>query len=224
MSSNDLIYESYWKRKQLIKNEYPFFPVVRYWYTTSDMIPAENNQMIIKSVRDKSSLLDVGAGDLRIKDMIEQNGYQGEYHTQDIGGEYKYTYQSLDEIERQYGAIVCLDVLEHLQLGDGLAYLKRLKDLLEPGGVLVIQTPNALCIRDPIGWDMTHVQTYNAQDLWSYLRVIGLDVEGYRVTFGTTPRTLYERFKERVRVDLNRLLRTDHAENLMMFARRPLAG
>jgi 2-polyprenyl-3-methyl-5-hydroxy-6-metoxy-1,4-benzoquinol methylase len=152
---------------------------VRRWWDTEDLCEIE--RVYFDAVRGAERLLDVGAGDLRIMRKLQRAGFRGEYHTQDVGSEGAYTYRSLDEVRGQYGAIVCLDVIEHLELREGLTMLKTMISRLSPGGVLVVQTPNAAYIPDPRSWDMTHVQTYNAGDLWAWLQCEGLEVEIYRV-------------------------------------------
>jgi len=152
---------------------------VRRWWETEELCEIE--RVYFDVVRGAERLLDVGAGDLRIMRKLQRAGFRGEYHTQDVGSEGAYTYRSLDEVRGQYGAILCLDVIEHLELREGLTMLKKMISLLSPGGVLVLQTPNAAYIPDPRSWDMTHVQTYNAGDLWAWLKCEGLETEIYRV-------------------------------------------
>ncbi len=174
----DPAYETYWKRKEMLRKGVPSFPVRR-WWETDDLCEIEG--VYFDAIRDAPSLLDVGAGDLRIMRKLQRAGFRGEYHTQDVGAEGAHTYHSLDEVRRQYGAVLCLDVLEHIELREGLSTMKRMISLLSPGGVLVIQTPNASYLPDPRSWDMTHVQTYNAGDLWAYLTCEGLHASMYRV-------------------------------------------
>jgi len=152
---------------------------VRRWWETDGLCEIE--KVYFEAVREARSLLDVGAGDLRIMRKLQAAGYRGEYHTQDVGSERTYTYRDLDEVKRKYGAILCLDVIEHLPLQEGLGMVRAMIALLEPGGALVIQTPNAAYIPDPRSWDMTHVHLYNAGDLWAWLTCEGLEVSLYRV-------------------------------------------
>ena len=137
--------------------------------------------MYFDAIRGSLSLLDVGAGDLRIMRKFQAAGFRGEYHTQDIGAEGAYTYRDLEEVPRRYGAILCLDVIEHLPLREGLTMVRKMISLLTPGGVVIVQTPNAAYLPDPRSWDMTHLHVYNAGDLWAYLTCEGLDVQLYRV-------------------------------------------
>lgn len=59
------------------------FPVLRWWETTG---LCDSEQVIFDAIRTSPSLLDIGAGDLRIMRKLQAAGYRGEHHTQDIGG------------------------------------------------------------------------------------------------------------------------------------------
>jgi hypothetical protein len=213
------VYRDYWRRKRLLDQGPPRFPLRRWWESEG---LCDIEQVCFEAVRGAASLLDVGAGDLRIRRKLQAAGYTGEYHTQDVGREYDHTYASLAEVDRHYDAIMCLDVLEHLPLEEGLATLDRLVKLLNPGGRLVIQTPNARCIRSPLAWDMTHVHLYNLDDLWAYLTAAGLDSQGFRVAFGRPPRSpvAWVRFALATFVT-SRVLGADFADNVVLIARRP---
>jgi hypothetical protein len=215
-------YRNYWKRKRLLAQGPPRFPLRR-WWETENLCDIE--QGCFDAIRDAPSLLDVGAGDLRIKRKLQAAGYAGEYHTQDVGPEHHHTYGTLAEVDRRYDAILCLDVLEHCPLDEGLGMLDRLVELLSPGGTLVIQTPNARCIRSPLAWDMTHLHLYNLDDLWAYLSAAGLEVRGFRVVFGGPPRSplAWARYAAAAFVT-TRLLGADFADNVVLIARRPPAA
>lgn len=210
-------YRTYWQRKEMLRRERPAFPVRR-WWDTDGLCDIE--QVYFAAVQSASSLLDVGAGDLRVMRKLQRAGYRGLYHTQDIGAEGQYTYRDLAEVTRPYGAILCLDVLEHLDLAAGLTLLDRMVTLLEPGGVLVIQTPNAAYLPDPRSWDMTHVQIYNLPDLHAYLVCEGLRVEGYRVVHGAHRPGPVRRLKQAVTGYVKtKILGCDTANNIALVAR-----
>lgn len=150
-------------------------------------------------------------------------GYRGEYHTQDVGAEGVHTYRDLDGVRRPYGGILCLDVLEHLPLSEGLTMVRRMIELLEPGGVLVIQTPNAAYIPDPRSWDMTHLHTYNAGDLWAFLKCEGLDAEVYRVALrDRNPGPVVSARLAITDYVKLKILGCDFANNIAAIARKPL--
>lgn len=211
-------YETYWKRKELLKRSFPSFPVRRWWETDG---LCEIERVYFDAVRDAPSLLDVGAGDLRVMRKLQAAGYRGEYHTQDIGDGGPWTYSDLSEVRRPYGAILCLDVLEHLPLADGVALLKRMVALLSPGGALVIQTPNAAYLPEPRSWDMTHVHTYAVHDLWAWCTCEGLEPQGYRVVLGPEREGLVAATRSAIqRWAKLKLLGCDFANNVAVIARR----
>ncbi len=168
---DNLVYLNYWKIKELLKSGNPTFPLHR-WWVSSELCEVE--QVFFNQVKNRDTLLDVGAGDLSIMQKFQKAGYSGQYHTQDIGKEFQYNYTNLDQINHQYAAILCLDVIEHSQLPEGLAMIHKLINLLAPDGVLIIQTPNRRCVRSPLISDMTHLHCYNLPDLWAYLTSMDL--------------------------------------------------
>lgn len=216
-------YGTYWERKRLLAGPVPHFPLRRWW---PDQGLCDIEQVYFEAVKGATRLLDVGAGDLRIMKKFQAAGFTGEYHTQDIGTEYAYTFADLSEVTSQYGAIICLDVIEHLPLEPGLDLIARMSDLLAPGGVLILQTPNGRCVRNPLGWDMTHVQLYNLTDLWAFARTLGLDAAGFRVEFQSgARRSLWNRFKGSLgKFVITWSLGADYADNIALIARKPPGG
>ncbi|CAN5169596.1 hypothetical protein BH11PLA2_BH11PLA2_26690 [soil metagenome] len=215
---DDPVYDNYWKRKQLLNTGAPPFPV-RKWWSTPDLCEIE--QAYFEPIRVARRVLDVGAGDLRVKDKFVKAGYAGVYHTQDIGGEYEHTYRTLDDVTTLYDAIICFDVIEHLPLRDALAMIRRMVELLDVGGTLLLQTPNAKCIRSPYSWDMTHLHTFNLPDLWAYLTAMDLDVVGYRIWFsGPRDGIVTKGFKFLGKLLVTRFLGADYADNIALLAKR----
>ncbi len=209
-------YARFWNRKQLAA-EAPRFPVVRWWQTDG---LSQIEAIYFDAIRNAASLLDIGAGDLRIQKKFRAAGYSGLYETVDPGIEHRHTYTSLELVARKYEAILCLDVIEHLPLTEGLDLLHRMTDLLAPGGVLVLQTPNARCVRNPMSWDMTHLHCYNARDLWSYLTHLGYTVTGYRIEFRPAKLSLAASISSVIsKIVIVQLLGCDYADNLGFVAR-----
>lgn len=87
-------YKNYWKRKRMLSAEPPAFPAIR-WHPSEGLCDSE--RIIFDSIREASSLLDVGAGDLRVMRKFLAAGFAGTYHTRDIGTEFAYTYQNINK-------------------------------------------------------------------------------------------------------------------------------
>jgi hypothetical protein len=218
-TSGDPVYGKYWKRKKLLVAGAPEFPI-RWWWQEEDAL-CDIEQVYFDAIRHATTLLDVGAGDLRMMRRLQRAGFAGRYDTQDIGTEYPYTFQSLEEVTGTYDAILCLDVIEHLPLREGLGLLLTLVGLLAKGGTLIVQTPNAHCVRDPLGWDMTHLHCYSAPDLWAFFTSHGLPTDAWRVVFRTRDLTLSSRLRFMVQRMTTRILRSDYADNIAVIARKP---
>jgi hypothetical protein len=217
--NTEILYRDYWRRKQLLANSVPPFPLRR-WWPSAGLCDVE--QVCFDAIRGAAELLDVGAGDLRVQRKFQAAGFKGRYDTLDIGGEFSYTYHDLEEVHDSYDAILCFDVIEHLPLDEGLGLLEGMANRLRPGGTLIVQTPNARCIRHPLSTDMTHRQVYNGGDLWSFLTCLGLTVQGFRVVFGRPRFFLWRLLTELPsRYFITRVLGCDYADNLLMLARKP---
>jgi hypothetical protein len=216
--NTNLVYLNYWQRKEILKTADPKYSVLRWWRSVG---LSEVEKVIFDRVKNKDSILDVGAGDLQIKSKFQVAGYTGEYHTQDIGEEFIYDYKSLDEINRKYLAILCLDVIEHLTIDDGLALLHQLSSLLAPGGVMIVQTPNGRCIRNPLISDMTHLHCYNLPDLWAYLTCMKMKVEGFRVVLGSENSGYIQKILAIVsKYVITRIIGLDYADNIIVIAHK----
>lgn len=219
---SDPAYRNYWERKRLRAGPLPHF-ARRWWWDSEGLCDIE--RVYFSAIEHAATVLDVGAGDLRVRDKLVAAGYAGTYHTQDIGGEFRHTYADLAEVDRAYDAILCLDVIEHLILSDGLSMLERLVALLAPGGTLVVQTPNARCVRQPLSWDMTHLHCYNLEDLWAWFTARGLQATGYRVVFVPARRPLWWRVRHTASAFvITRLLGADYADNIALVVRKPGAA
>lgn len=104
----DLRYRDYWRRKDLLAKSVPHFPVRR-WWGSAELCDIEG--VYFEAIRQSPEVLDVGAGDLRMMKRMQAAGYRGTWHNQDIGTEFAYDYARIEDVTRQYGAVLCLDVI-----------------------------------------------------------------------------------------------------------------
>ena len=95
----------------------------------------------------RGRMLEVGCGHGLLLDEARRRGWAVEglelanasrEHARSLGLEVRD--QTLEEAEGVYGAVVLADVLEHLD--DPVAALRQIADLLAPGGVTLIVTPD----------------------------------------------------------------------------------
>lgn len=209
----DPVYARYWERKRLLSS-CPHFPVI----TCSGRFDGSVLQTVSQAIRNAQSLLDIGAGNLAMRDALRRDGYRGDYATLDVGEEFQHDYASLDEVRSSFDAVLLMDVLEHVPLAIGLDMLERAARLLNPKGVLILQTPNGRCVRSPFTSDMTHVQSYNLPDLWAHVSAMGLEARGYRVAFSGRGDWASRARALPARWVITRLLGLDYADNILLVA------
>lgn len=163
----------------------PEFGRSRWWNDPWELCDIE--RIYSKAVREARTVLDVGCGDgSRAGRLTGGRVHPPDIHTVDRDESVPAMFRDLklaDEVGVNYEAILCLDVIEHVPLDEGLRMIERMADMLATGGVLVLETGNASYIPEPKSWDMTHVHSYNLQDLWAHLTYLGLHVAGYKIAY-----------------------------------------
>jgi SAM-dependent methyltransferase len=101
----------------------------------------------------------------------------------DIERSRSFDYYSISEITETFDAIIMREVIEHLPRPVLYEYLQRIETILEPGGTLVVTTPNPWAL----SWvfaDYTHISPWPPADLYGVLRWYGFSsVEIYRIVW-----------------------------------------
>lgn len=195
-------------------------PVIRFWKETEGL--ADYERLIFGSISGRRTVLDVGAGDLRIRKKMLDAGFTGSYLTLDHSTEYQYDYSSLNDVPRQsVDAIVCLEVIEHIPLEESFQFFETLTQKLTPGGRIILSTPNADAIWSLWSSDFTHVHSYRSVDLAAYLHVLGFESQLYRIAWQSPHERLSEKLRFQIaRVITRKLLQVDYARGIMVVASR----
>lgn len=146
-------------RFHLVRYRYLLDVVARYFppagETTSSATPNATN-----SLADERRILDIGTGfevDLlrqAFKVPIDTAGFQHSgWPAREGETFYELNLNETNELEkkvdRQYPLIVMAEVLEHIYTAPEL-FLSKMKHWLQPGGFLIIQTPNAVFLPNRI--------------------------------------------------------------------------
>lgn len=82
---------------------------------------------------------------------------------------------SLEGLEGKYDTVVCLNVLEHIE--DDEAALKRMYQLLEPGGRLVLLVPQYLGLYGSYDKELDHFRRYRCSGARALLEKVGYKVQ-----------------------------------------------
>jgi len=163
------------------------------------------------------SVLEVGAGDRNIFHKVDLESYGLDYRSLDPDDSLPHDYRSVATVERTFQRIWMFEVIEHLGLEDGFELLGSLLEILEPGGVLILTTPNGHHphrFREP-----HHLTPFKYDNLGALLLLAGFEVEGiYRLHNDSILMKIAHRYLLQW---LHRFLDIDFAPSLLAVARRP---
>jgi len=124
--------------------------------------------------RNIQALQELGYGNVRGIDISEE---QIDYARSRLGltnVEVGDAVAALEGAEETYDAILLLDVLEHLELAYSVRLIQAIRGALKPGGIFVIQVPNAMSPLSPNRhWDLTHLRAYTTHSMEQHLRLGG---------------------------------------------------
>lgn len=163
-------------------------------------------------------VLDVGAGDRDWARLLTAIGVTAAYESCDPDLDHAHEHADFLAVEGAYDAVLLLDVLEHLDLTTGLAYLAHAATVVAPGGAVVVSTPNPAHPTSFQASDVTHVRPWPAHDLRGALLESGFrGVEVHRFQHAVAGRA----WMCRVNRVAARALGVDPADHLLLTARRP---
>lgn len=208
----------YWRLLEL-RPTFPGAPLIRIRPDWREDKPPSGPaaQLFRRHLTGARTMLDVGAGDRLWEPVLASLAPTARYFTADIDPLHRHDFADFLEVDRTFDAILMLELLEHLPLELGLQFLNHAVKLLEPGGALVIGTPNPAHAHQVWSADLSHIRPWPAHDLWAVCCVAGLtNVEVYRQMLRTPRR----QFLAPLEIGLSRLLNLDPAYGLLVFAHK----
>lgn len=208
-----------WNRLSAYRNELPRNPI------KLPLVFSTLFSEILKLIPRNAKVLDIGANDRMLLTRLQDTGFTGTYRSMDVSIEGMHDYRSIGEIDERFDVVVMKEVIEHLALEVFFDYIRRIRDILTPGGPLILTTPNVFAVVHWESWDITHIQHYPYHDLYSLLRLQGYEVDLKRIA---EPLYLNHRLPLNLLKHLYKLLHvhcfanTDFAGSLFAVA-RPIA-
>jgi 2-polyprenyl-3-methyl-5-hydroxy-6-metoxy-1,4-benzoquinol methylase len=173
--------------------------------------------LMVRNIRDGEKVLDIGASNRNLQERLRRHFPELIYKSMDIDREQFHDFYSLGEIQECFDVIFLFEVIEHLDLEEGIRLLKRSYDLLTPGGRLILTTPN---IFNPNRFwrDATHRVAYCYDELGGILLAQGFQIkEMYRTYSDAFHRYL---FRVYVMAPLHRYLGIDFAKSILAVAEK----
>ena len=135
----------------------------------------KRSRLLKAHLKDGMAVLDVGAGMKGMKDEIAGLGIKVTYKSMDIDRSNEHDFYDVADINEKFDAIIMFEVIEHLDLEEGLQFLKALSEKVKKNGIIIISTPN---IFNPSRYmrDSTHRTFYGYDELCGLLNLAGFGI------------------------------------------------
>jgi SAM-dependent methyltransferase len=173
--------------------------------------------LILRILRDGEKVLDVGASNRNLLNRLQHRFPNAICKSMDVDREHDHDYYSLEEIQETFDAVFLFEVIEHLPLEEGVQLLKKLYQLLNEGGRLILTTPNVF---NPSRYwrDATHKVAYCYDELAGLLMAQGFHIREMYRTYNDALHRYF--FRVYVMALLHRYLGIDFAKSILIVAEK----
>lgn len=176
------------------------------------------SNVLLNADKKPSALLEMGAGERGLKEKITKRWPNCHYASFDIDPNGNHDFFRLEDVTGTYDIVCMFEVIEHVSPELALTMLQKCFDVLRPGGLLMVTTPN---IYYPPGFlrDATHITPWCYDELGGIAALAGFEVKQlYRLYKESLLKQLVRRY---CAYPLFRLLRIDYAKQIMLVASKP---
>jgi SAM-dependent methyltransferase len=97
---------------------------------------------ILGYLKDGETILEIGAYNRELGARIKKYYPHIVYKSMDIDPTYPHDYSSLEEVKEKFDMVLLFEVIEHLDLNEGMEMIARIYQILGHGGRVIISTPN----------------------------------------------------------------------------------
>jgi len=173
--------------------------------------------LILENIRDGEKILDIGASNRNLEERLKRHYPNLIYKSMDVDREQVHDFYSLEEIQETFDVVFLFEVIEHLELEEGLNVLEKVYGLLHGGGRLILTTPNVF--NPSRFWrDATHKVAYCYDELGGLLLAQGFQIRAmYRTYSDAFHRYLFRLY---FMAPLHRYLGVDFAKSILVIAEK----
>jgi len=173
--------------------------------------------LMLENIRDGEKILDIGASNRNLEKRLKRHYPNLIYKSMDVDRELVHDFYSLEEIRETFDVVFLFEVIEHLELEEGLKVLGKVYDLLNGSGRLILTTPNVF--NPSRFWrDATHKVAYCYDELGGLLLAQGFQIRAmYRTYNDAFHRYLFRLY---VMAPLHRYLCIDFAKSILVIAEK----
>ncbi|HUL29353.1 MAG TPA: methyltransferase domain-containing protein [Thermodesulfobacteriota bacterium] len=173
--------------------------------------------LMVENIRDGERILDIGASDRSLQERLRHRFPRLTYKSMDVDRERTHDFYSLEEIRESFDVIFLFEVIEHLDLEEGIELLKKVYGFLNEGGRLILTTPNVF--NPSRFWrDATHKVAYCYDELGGLLLAQGFQITGMYRTYSDAFHRYF--FRLYVMAPLHRYLGVDFAKSILVIAEK----
>lgn len=204
-----------YKRRREIYKSYPDFWKIKVKKKILQVIEETIHEVGTDS--GQIAALDVGSNDRIMGEKITKIFPNFRYESMDIDQEQFHDYYDLNAIDKQFKLVFSFEVIEHLPFEEGLEMLARIYELLEPGGKLIISTPNVF--HPNRYWEYSHKVSYRYDEMGGILLSLGYKINHiYRIYNDAF-------FKRLIRLwlaaPIHQYFCVDFAKSILLVAEKP---
>ena len=123
---------------------------------------------ILRYLKGGETVLEIGAYNRQLGARIKKYYPHILYKSMDIDPTYSHDYSSFEEIKEKFDMVLLFEVIEHLDLDEGIEMIAKIYQILNCGGIVIISTPN---IYTPGQYwkDVSHRTAYHYEELGGVL-------------------------------------------------------
>jgi SAM-dependent methyltransferase len=175
--------------------------------------------LMMKNIRNGEKILDIGASNRNLEERLKRHYPNLIYKSIDVDREQSHDFYSMEEIRETFDVVFLFEVIEHLELEEGVQLLKRSYDLLNEGGRLILTTPNVF--NPSRFWrDATHRVAYCYDELGGLLLAQGFSITALYRTYNDVFHRYF--FRVYVMAPVHRYLGIDFAKSILIVAEKKL--
>jgi len=136
---------------------------------------------ILKYLGEGESILEIGAFNRALGERIKKYYPKVLYKSMDIDPTYHHDYFSFSEIHETFDMVLLFEVIEHLSREEGREMVRKIYEILKPGGRVILTTPNVYTPGQY--WkDVSHETPYHYEELGGLFLSEGFEsIEMYRL-------------------------------------------
>lgn len=163
-----------------------------------------------------STVLDVGAGTRYYEQVLNGLGLGPKYFSVDNDGESgNHDYDDFLSVDRRFDAVLMFELIEHIPADLGIRFMQHARLILNPGGVLLMSTPNSHHPNHIWRASVTHIRPWPADDLYGALQYCGFGtVQVFRQYIAWPRRRIIKPLTKL----LYKVMELDHAQGLFCVA------